>query len=57
MADNSIVQGLFGINPEMYQQQQNQLLNTQATQFAELDPFQKANFGLYKGGSQLGNLG
>ena len=57
MANTSIVQGLFGIDPTQYAAQQNQLLNSQAAQFAELDPFQKANFGLYKGGSQLGNLG
>ena len=57
MANTSIVQGLFGIDPTQYAAQQNQLLNSQAAQFAELDPFQKANFGLYKGGSQLANLG
>lgn len=57
MADTSILSGLFGVDPQAYAAQQNQLLNTQATQFAEMDPFQRANFGLYKGGSQLGNLG
>lgn len=55
MADTSIISGLFGVDPQAYSAQQNQLLNTQAAQFAEMDPFQKANFGLYKGGSQLGN--
>ena len=56
MADTSILSGLFGIDPQAYAAQQNQLLNSQAAQFAELDPFQKANFGLYKGGAQAGNL-
>lgn len=57
MADTSILSGLFGVDPQAYAIAQNDKLNAQAAQFAELDPFQKANFGLYKGGAQLGNLG
>jgi len=56
MAD-TIVGGLFGIDPYQRQQEQAKLLNTQAQQFAELDPFQKANYALYSGGAKLGNLG
>lgn len=54
MAENSIVQGLFGVDPTQYQQQQNQLANTNALQFAQLDPFQQANFGIYKGAGAIG---
>lgn len=51
---NSIVGGLFGIDPTQYQQQQNALANQQAMQFAEMDPFQRANYGMFRGGQQLG---
>jgi hypothetical protein len=56
MAD-TIVGGLFGIDPYQRQQEQAKLLNTEALQFAQLDPFQKANYALYSGGAKLGNLG
>lgn len=57
MADASIVQGLFGVDPVLYQMGQQARQEDQALQFAQLDPFQKASFGLYRGGQQLGNLG
>lgn len=57
MADTSILSGLFGVDPQAYASAQNDKLNAQAAQFAEMDPFQKANFGLYKGGSMAANLG
>jgi hypothetical protein len=52
MATDSIL-GLF-TDPYQYMQQQNQAQNTAATQFAQLTPMQQAQFGLYKGGAQLG---
>jgi len=57
MADASIVQGLFGVDPALYQMGQQARQEDQAMQFAQLDPFQKASFGLYRGGQQLGNIG
>lgn len=57
MADASIVQGLFGVDPTQYQQQQAALQNAQALQFAELTPSQQAQYGAFRGGQQLGGLG
>jgi hypothetical protein len=57
MADTSIVQGLFGVDPTLYQMGQQARQEDQAMQFAKLDPFQQAQFGLYRGGQQLGNAG
>lgn len=51
---NSIVQGLFGVDPTQYEQQQSQLADTRALQFAQLDPFQQANYGIYKGAGAIG---
>ena len=49
-----IVQGLFGMTPEAYQLQQQAAARQQAAQFAQMDPFQQANYGLYLGANQLG---
>lgn len=49
-----IVQSLFGVTPEMYQRQQDALLDRQALQFAQMDPFERANYGIFRGSSQLG---
>jgi hypothetical protein len=57
MADNSIVQGLFGIDPNMYAQQQQAAQNAQALQFAELTPGQQGQYGAFRGGQQIGNVG
>lgn len=51
-----IVQGLFGLTPEAYQADQNRQAQAEAMRFAQLDPFQQANYGLYMGGRQLGGL-
>jgi hypothetical protein len=51
-----IVQGLFGLTPEAYQADQNRLAQAEAMRFAQLDPFQQANYGLYMGGRQLGGV-
>ena len=49
-----IVQSLFGVSPEMYQRQQDAMLERQALQFAELDPMQRATYGIFRGAGQLG---
>ena len=49
-----IVQSLFGVTPEMYQQQQQERADAQAMQFARLDPFQQANFAIGRGANMLG---
>jgi hypothetical protein len=53
---------ILGMFPEveamqraLYQQKQNEAMQAQALQFARLDPFQKASYGLAMGGQQLGD--
>jgi hypothetical protein len=48
MATN-IVQSLFGVSPESYQQEQSALADQRAMQYARLDPFQQANYGIARG--------
>jgi hypothetical protein len=57
MADNSMVGGLFGVDPAQYQQQQALLQSNQNMQLAQLDPLQAARYSLMQGGTQLGNAG
>lgn len=45
---------LFGATPESIQQQQAAALDAQAMQYAKMDPFQRATYGIYKGANQLG---
>lgn len=52
MATDSIL-GLF-TDPYQYMQQQNQAQDAAAQRFAQLDPMQRAQYGIYKGASQLG---
>jgi len=53
-----IVQSLFGVTPEMYQQSQQARIDAQALQYAQLDPFQQASFGVSRGANMLaGALG
>lgn len=52
MAD--IVQSLFGVTPELYQQAQAQRAADRALQYAQLDPFQRATYGIGIGVNQLG---
>jgi len=52
MAD-SIVGGLFGMTPEMYQQQQNQQALSQAAQLAQMSPFALAKTGIGYGANRL----
>lgn len=57
MADNSIVQGLFGVDPSMYQQQQAAAQDAQALQFSQLSGAQQGQYGAFRGGQQIGNVG
>jgi hypothetical protein len=57
MADD-IVGGLFGVNPEMYQQQQQQQVFNRAVALQNLNPFQQAAVGYQQAGYNLaGALG
>lgn len=49
-----IVQSLFGVTPESYQQQQQARIDAQALRFAQLDPFQQAQFSINRGANMLG---
>ena len=49
-----IVQSLFGITPEMYQQSQQARADQQALQYAQLTPFQQANYAISRGANMLG---
>lgn len=44
-----IVQSLFGLTPEMYQQQQQDKAGERALRFAELTPIQQANYAIGRG--------
>lgn len=48
-----IVEGLFGITPESYQQQQADRAFSEAANFAQLTPFQQAGTGIMYGAGQL----
>jgi hypothetical protein len=53
-----IVPSLFGVTPEMYQQNQQAMIDAQALQYAKLDPFERASFGVSRGANMLaGALG
>ena len=52
-----IVQGLFGVDPAQYQQQQQIQQANANIQLAQMDPLQRATYGLMQGGTQLGNVG
>jgi len=44
-----IVQSLFGVTPQSYQQQQRDAADNRALQYAKLDPFQQANYAIGRG--------
>ena len=48
-----IVESLFGVNPERYQQQQDAALQQEALAYAQLDPYQRASAGIYAGARGL----
>ena len=47
-------QSLFGITPEALQASRDAALRQQASQYAQLDPFQRASASIYQGANQLG---
>jgi hypothetical protein len=49
-----IVQSLFGITPDMYQQSQQARADQQALQYAKLSPFEQANYAIGRGANMLG---
>ena len=55
MAD-SIVGGLFGMTPDIYQAQQNEQALAQSAQLGKLDPFSLARTGLIYGGRQMAGV-
>jgi hypothetical protein len=56
MAERNIIGSLFGVTPEMYQQQRQTQQQTDALRFAQLTPEQQVQFGAFRGGQQLGNV-
>jgi hypothetical protein len=57
MADNSIVQGLFGIDPATYQMQMQANQEAQAGRFAQLSGAEQGQYGAFRGGQMVGNIG
>lgn len=51
---SQIVESLFGVSPERYQQQKDAALQQEALAYAQLDPLQRATAGIYAGARQLG---
>ena len=51
-----IVQGLFGITPESYQQQRDAAAYQRAAAFGQMDPMQSARTSIFYGANQLGNI-
>jgi len=49
-----VVNSLFGITPESLMAQRDEALQTQAMQYAKMDPFQRATAGIYVGANKLG---
>lgn len=54
MAQDSIISGLFGLTPEMYQRSQAEEDQKAAMQFARLSPLEQASAGFYSAGMGLG---
>lgn len=52
-----IVKGLFGIDPQGYQQGVTEDQQALALKFASMSPMQQAQFGAFRGGQALGNAG
>lgn len=48
-----IVESLFGVSPERYQQQKDAALQQEALAYAQLDPMQRAEAGIYAGARGL----
>jgi len=54
MAEQNIVQGLFGITPESYQEQRDAEAYKRAAAFGQMDPMQAARTSIFYGANQLG---
>ena len=54
MAEPTIMGSLFGVTPELYQQQRDLAEQRQAMAFAQQDPRTQATYGLYRAGQQVG---
>lgn len=57
MADATVMQSLFGVDPTTYQMAQQARQDAQAMEFAQLTPAQQAQYGGFRGGQMLGNVG
>ena len=49
-----IVGSLFGVTPELYQEQRDQLARQRAMQLAQMAPLEQASYGAARAGQQLG---
>jgi hypothetical protein len=49
-----IVGSLFGVTPELYQEQRDQMARQRAMQLAKLDPLEQASYGAARAGQQFG---
>lgn len=56
MAQDSIMANLFGVSPEIYEQNRQEQTRKQAIEFAQLDPYERTNAMAYIGGRGLGNI-
>jgi hypothetical protein len=56
MAEPSIVQGLFGMTPESYQQQRDAEAYKRAAAFGQMSPMESARTSVFYGANQLGNI-
>jgi hypothetical protein len=56
MAEPNIVQGLFGITPESYQQQRDAAALQRAAAFGQMSPMESARTSVFYGANQLGNV-
>ena len=54
MAQDSMMANLFGISPEIYQQNQQEAGRKQGIEFAQLDPYERVNAMAYTQGRGLG---
>lgn len=54
MATDSVVGGLFGMTPELYEMNLRKQEQATGAELAKLTPFQQAQAGLYSSGAQLG---
>ena len=51
---SEIVGSLFGVTPELYQEQRDQMARQRAMQLAKLDPLEQASYGAARAGQQFG---